>query len=128
MLDGVLQHINFCEKAGKSPLPDIKLRKLITHVNKYRLRTEDFENDDLLGSAYEFLIKMFADSAGKKGGEFYTPREVVRLMVRLVNPRPGQRVYDPACGSGGMLIYSERTVLPRKGVFQRQECRASFRV
>ncbi len=110
MLDGVLQHINFCEKVGKSPLPDIKLRKLIAHFNKYRLRTEDFENDDLLGSAYEFLIKMFADSAGKKGGEFYTPREVVRLMVRLVNPEPGHRVYDPASGSGGMLIYARKHV------------------
>ncbi len=110
MLDGVLQHIDFCKKVGKSPLPDIKLRKLITHFNKYRLRNEDFEHEDLLGSAYEFLIKMFADSAGKKGGEFYTPREVVRLMVRLVKPQPGHRVYDPACGSGGMLIYSRKYV------------------
>jgi type I restriction enzyme M protein len=118
MLDGVLQHINFCEKVGKSLLPDIKLRKLITHFNKYRLRTEDFENDDLLGSAYEFLIKMFADSAGKKGGEFYTPREVVRLMVRLVNPRPGHRVYDPACGSGGMLIYARKHVEEHGGDVQ----------
>jgi hypothetical protein len=118
MLDGVLQHINFCEKVGKSPLPDIKLRKLITHFNKYRLRTENFENDALLGSAYEFLIKMFADSAGKKGGEFYTPREVVRLMVRLVNPRPGQRVYDPACGSGGMLIYARKHVEEHGGDVQ----------
>ena len=118
MLDGVLQHINFCEKVGKSPLPDIKLRKLITHFNKYRLRTEDFENDDLLGSAYEFLIKMFADSAGKKGGEFYTPREVVRLMVRLVNPQPGHRVYDPASGSGGMLIYARKHVEEHGGDVQ----------
>jgi type I restriction enzyme M protein len=110
MLEGVLQHIDFCKKVGKSPLPDIKLRKLITHFNKYRLRNEDFEHEDLLGSAYEFLIKMFADSAGKKGGEFYTPREVVRLMVRLVKPQPGHRVYDPACGSGGMLIYSRKYV------------------
>ena len=110
MLDGVLQHIDFCKKVGKSPLPDIKLRKLITHFNKYRLRNEDFEHEDLLGSAYEFLIKMFADSAGKKGGEFYTPREVVGLMVRLVKPQPGHRVYDPACGSGGMLIYSRKYV------------------
>lgn len=118
MLDGVLQHINFCEKVGKSPLPDIKLRKLITHFNKYRLRTEDFENDDLLGSAYEFLIKMFADSAGKKGGEFYTPREVVRLMVRLINPQPGHRVYDPASGSGGMLIYARKHVEEHGGDVQ----------
>lgn len=118
MLDGVLQHIDFCKKVGKSPLPDIKLRKLITHFNKYRLRNEDFEHDDLLGSAYEFLIKMFADSAGKKGGEFYTPREVVRLMVRLINPRPGHRIYDPACGSGGMLIYCRKHVEEHGGDIQ----------
>jgi type I restriction enzyme M protein len=110
MLDGVLQHINFCEKVGKSPLPDIKLRRLIRHFSKYRLRNEDFEHDDLLGSAYEFLIKMFADSAGKKGGEFYTPREVVKLLVNIINPESGQRVYDPACGSGGMLIYARKHV------------------
>ena len=109
-LEGVLTHINFCEKVGKNPLPDVKLRKLIQHFRKYRLRNEDFEHEDLLGSAYEFLIKMFADSAGKKGGEFYTPREVVRLMVRLVKPQSGHRVYDPACGSGGMLIYSRKYV------------------
>ncbi len=109
-LEGVLTHINFCEKVGKSPLPDIKLRRLIQHFRKYRLRNEDFEHEDLLGSAYEFLIRMFAETAGKKGGEFYTPREVVRLMVRLVKPQAGQRVYDPACGSGGMLIYSRKYV------------------
>jgi len=109
-LDGVLQHINFCEKVGKSPLPDIKLRRLIQHFSKYRLRNEDFEHDDLLGSAYEFLIKMFADSAGKKGGEFYTPREVVKLLVNLIDPQSGHRVYDPACGSGGMLIYARNHI------------------
>lgn len=109
-LDGVLQHINFCEKVGKSPLPDIKLRRLIQHFSKYRLRNEDFEHDDLLGSAYEFLIKMFADSAGKKGGEFYTPREVVKLLVNVIDPESGHRVYDPACGSGGMLIYARKHV------------------
>src|SRR6267142_1800572 len=114
-LDGVLSHIDFCKKVGKNPLPDIKLRKLITHFRKYRLRNEDFEHDDLLGSAYEFLIKMFADSAGKKGGEFYTPREVVGLMVRLGKPQAGQRVYDPACGSGGMLIYSRKYVQEHGG-------------
>ena len=66
-LDGVLTHINFCEKVGKNPLPDIKLRKLIQHFRKYRLRNEDFEHEDLLGSAYEFLIRMFAETAGKEG-------------------------------------------------------------
>lgn len=60
---------------------------------------------DLLGAAYEYLIAEFADSAGKKGGEFYTPREVLQLMVRLLKPQGGMSVYDPCCGSGGMLIH-----------------------
>jgi len=77
---------------------------MISHFSKYRLRNEDFENEDLLGSAYEYLIKMFADSAGKKGGEFYTPNEVVKLLVSLIKPKAGNRVYDPTVGSGGMLI------------------------
>src|SRR5947209_6707406 len=85
-------------------------RKLIKHFNRYRLRNEDFEFPDLLGAAYEFLIKHFADSAGKKGGEFYTPRDVVRLMVRVLDPHAGLRVYDPCCGSGGMLILSKQYV------------------
>ena len=66
-----------------------KLRDLIAHFSKYRLRNEDFEFPDLLGAAYEYLIGEFADSAGKKGGEFYTPRSVVRMMVRLVEPAGG---------------------------------------
>ena len=57
-----------------------------------------------MGSAYEYLIKYFADSAGKKGGEFYTPAEVVRLMVQLVKPEVGNEIYDPTVGSGGFLI------------------------
>ena len=75
----VLEHINFTHKVGgKARLDDPTLRKLILHFSKYRLRDEDFEFPDMLGAAYEYLIKYFADSAGKKGGEFYTPRQVVR--------------------------------------------------
>jgi signal transduction histidine kinase len=70
----VLEHIDFTRKVGQSKIPDIKLRQLISHFSKYRLRNEDFEFPDLLGAAYEYLIGEFADSAGKKGGEFYTPR------------------------------------------------------
>ena len=61
-------------------------------------------NPDLLGAAYEYLIRDFADSAGKKGGEFYTPRDVVRLMVQIAAPHEGMSVYDPASGSGGMPV------------------------
>ena len=100
-LEGVLVSIDF---NIKNKLSDKKLRDLISHYSKHRLRNADFEKPDLLGTAYEYLIKMFADSAGKKGGEFYTPSEVVRLLVSLLKPEAGMRVYDPTAGSGGMLI------------------------
>ncbi|WP_372356389.1 N-6 DNA methylase [Xanthomonas sp. NCPPB 3443] len=106
-LDGVLEHIDFTRKVGQSKLPDIKLRQLITHFALHRLRNEDFEFPDLLGAAYEYLIGEFADSAGKKGGEFYTPRSVVRMMVQLLKPEQHHDIYDPCSGSGGMLILSK---------------------
>ena len=100
-LEGVLVSIDF---NIKNKLSDKKLRDLLAHFNQYRLRNADFERPDLLGTAYEYLIKMFADSAGKKGGEFYTPGEVVQLLVSLIKPEAGMRVYDPTAGSGGMLV------------------------
>lgn len=107
-LAGVLGHIDFNRQIGRSKIPDLRLRQLIQHFSKYRLRNEDLVFPDLLGAAYEYLIAEFADSAGKKGGEFYTPREVVQLMVRLLKPQEGMSVYDPCCGSGGMLIQSKQ--------------------
>lgn len=110
-LSGVLDHIDFTRQVGKQArLNDATLRKLILHFNQVRLRDEDFEFPDMLGAAYEYLVKFFADSAGKKGGEFYTPRDVVRLMVRLIQPREGMRIYDPCVGSGGMLILAREYV------------------
>ena len=108
VLEGVLVSIDFNKK---DKISDKKLRDLISHFGKYRLRNSDFENPDLMGSAYEYLIKMFADSAGKKGGEFYTPSEVVNLLVRLIKPKSGMRIYDPTCGSGGMLIQSKKYLI-----------------
>ncbi|MDP9486944.1 MAG: type I restriction-modification system subunit M, partial [Actinomycetota bacterium] len=110
VLEGVVGHIDFNRQVGKSRLSDSKLRELIQHFNRYRLRNEDFEFPDLLGAAYEYLIGEFADSAGKKGGEFYTPRDVVRLMTRITKPEQGMRLYDPCVGSGGMLILSREYV------------------
>jgi type I restriction enzyme M protein len=109
-LEGVLGHIDFNRQVGQTKLSDRKLRDLIRHFNRYRLRNDDFEFPDLLGAAYEYLIAEFADSAGKKGGEFYTPRSVVRMMVRLVNPQSSMKVYDPCVGSGGMLILAKEHV------------------
>ncbi|MBQ4681058.1 type I restriction-modification system subunit M [Aeromonas dhakensis] len=106
----VLEHIDFTRKIGQSKIPDIKLQQLITHFSLHRLRNEDFEFPDLLGAAYEYLIGEFADSAGKKGGEFYTPRSVTRMMVRLLKPTLDHDIYDPCCGSGGMLIAAKEYI------------------
>lgn len=114
-LSGVLGHINFARKVGESEIPDEKLRRLISHFNKYRLLDEDFEFPDLLGAAYEYLISEFADSAGKKAGEFYTPRGVVQLMVRILDPQGGASLYDPTCGSGGMLNQGNEHALQHGG-------------
>lgn len=102
-LENVLVTIDFNDKER---LPDEVLSKLIQHYSKIRLGNGDFEDPDVLGRAYEYLIRQFADDAGKKGGEFYTPRGVVKLIVEILNPQEGMRIYDPCCGSGGMLIYS----------------------
>lgn len=96
--------INFNRKIGQTTLDDDTLVDFIQNFDKIPLRDEDFEFPDLLGAAYEWLIKYFADSAGKKAGEFYTPAEVVRICVEICDPQEGMSVYDPTVGSGGMLI------------------------
>ena len=108
-LSGVLGHINFLAQiSNKRKVKDNQLVDLIGHFNKIRLTNDDFEFPDLLGAAYEYLIKDFADSAGKKGGEFYTPSQIVRLLVHILKPQEGMFIYDPTCGSGGMLIQSKQ--------------------
>ncbi len=110
-LEHVLDHIQFMKvQSNKRIVSDDACKDLVRHFSRHRLRNEDFQFSDLLGSAYEFLINMFAESAGKKGGDFYTPRDVIRLMVRILKPAPGLSVYDPTCGSGGMLIISREFV------------------
>ncbi|HET8924280.1 MAG TPA: class I SAM-dependent DNA methyltransferase, partial [Candidatus Acidoferrum sp.] len=110
-LEHVLDHISFMRVQGaKRVVSDDACRDLVRHFSRYPLRNEDFQFSDLLGAAYEFLINMFAESAGKKGGDFYTPRDVIRLMVRILKPHPGLKIYDPTCGSGGMLIISREYI------------------
>lgn len=109
-LNGVLKHIDFNAVKGKTRLKDQQLIDLIHHFNQYRLTNDNFEFPDLLGAAYEYLLKQFADSAGKKGGEFYTPSDVKKLMVRIVKPEERMTVYDPTVGSGGFLIESREYV------------------
>lgn len=106
-LEGVMTATKF---GDKEKLSDELLQRLLRHFNQHSLRNEDLESNDLLGDAYEYLIKQFADDAGKKGGEFYTPRGVVQLIVQLIKPQPKHKVYDPTCGSGGMLIEAAKYV------------------
>jgi type I restriction enzyme M protein len=112
-LAGVLKNnIDFNAVKGKTKIPDQKWKDLLDHFNQpqFILVNDNFEFPDLLGAAYEYLIKYFADSAGKKGGEFYTPAEVVRLLVQLTKPQAGNTIYDPTAGSGGFLIQSHQYV------------------
>jgi type I restriction enzyme M protein len=102
-----LQHVLTATQYGdKRVLSDFTLQRLLRHFNLYKLGNADLYKADMLGDAYEYLIKQFADDAGKKGGEFYTPKAVVQLVVELIDPQPGHAVYDPTCGSGGMLVES----------------------
>jgi type I restriction enzyme M protein len=89
--------------SNKDRLPDSLLRDLIEHFSRITLGNA-VAQADVLGQSYEYLIKKFADLTNKKAGEFYTPRSVVRLMVNILDPKEGESIYDPACGTGGMLL------------------------
>jgi type I restriction enzyme M protein len=91
--------------SGKKLIPNEVVHELIQHFNEIDLSNKSVP-PDVLGRAYEYLIKQFADDAGAKAGEFFTPPEVVDILVRILQPKPGDTIYDPTCGSGGMLIHS----------------------
>ncbi|AEP87288.1 type I restriction-modification system subunit M [Bacillus spizizenii] len=112
-LSGIFKgRINFNKEVdGKQIVKNKDLKDMIDHFNQFpALVNDNFEFPDLLGAAYEYLLKYFADESGKKGGQFYTPPQVVRLLVRLLKPEEGMSVYDPTAGSGGMLIQSYQYV------------------
>ncbi len=118
-LDGVFNqdNVNFNKTFGKNnkQISDEDLRELIKKFNKISLRDDNLEFPDLMGAAYEYLIKHFADSAGKKAGEFYTPNEIVKLLVNILEPGKDAEIYDPTVGSGGMLIECKNYVENRYG-------------
>jgi type I restriction enzyme M protein len=99
---------------NKERLPEPSLLNLIDAFDRLLLNREVVPHD-MLGAAYEYLLRQFADESGKKAGEFFTPRAVVRLLVRILDPQPGEAVYDPACGSGGMLVETINEVRERGG-------------
>ena len=102
---------------NKDKLSDELLCRLIEHYSQYNLSNSNVE-PDILGRAYEYLIKMFADQTNKKAGEFYTPRSVVHLIGLIVNPQPGETIYDPACGTAGMLLECIEQVKQKGGDFR----------
>ncbi len=103
-LQGVLDVEDFNEqRSGQRTLDDDRLEALIEVISQHRLGLQDTE-PDILGRAYEYLLRKFAEGQGQSAGEFYTPKEVGWLMAHLINPAPHTTIYDPACGSGGLLI------------------------
>lgn len=100
--------------SNKERLSDALIKDLIEHFSKIPLGNANVDSD-VLGDAYEYLIKKFADATNKKAGEFYTPRSVVRLMVEMLDPHEGETIYDPACGTGGMLLAAVEHVRERRG-------------
>ncbi|MBK8262670.1 MAG: SAM-dependent DNA methyltransferase [Nannocystis sp.] len=116
-LQGVLGGVDYNDqnKLGDVKQRDTTLHRLVMHFAQIDLRNRSLSEPDMLGRAYEYLIEKFADDAGKKGGEFYTPNQVVRLLVELLEPAKGMRICDPTCGSGGMLVQSAQFVAERGG-------------
>ncbi|MEW6664106.1 MAG: N-6 DNA methylase [Thermodesulfobacteriota bacterium] len=105
-LQGVIDIVDFnATAAGQRVISDEKLKLLIDTLNKHRLGLKDVE-PDILGRAYEYLLRKFAEGSGQSAGEFYTPREVAVLMANIVDPEKGEQIYDPCLGSGGLLIKS----------------------
>ena len=110
-LRGVFGDVDF---ANQERFPDSRLEMLLAHFEKHRLRNTDVP-PDMLGDAYMYLIAQFAEGSGKKGGEFYTPRQVVKLIVECLDPKPGMSIYDPTCGSGGMLLEAVQHIKEQGG-------------
>lgn len=99
---------------NKDRLPGVLLKDLIEHFSAINLRNQNVTTD-IIGDGYEYLIKKFADATNKKAGEFYTPRSVVRLLVDILDLQEGETIYDPACGTGGMLLGAVEHVCAKGG-------------
>lgn len=122
-LQGVIDVIDFNATAAGQPIvSDERLASLVGKLSKYRLGLDDVE-PDVLGRAYEYLLRKFAEGQGQSAGEFYTPREVAILMARILDPQPGATVYDPCCGSGGLLIKCHLRLLEQHGKRQNGHLR-----
>ena len=104
LLNGIIDRVDFnATTHGVRDLDDDRLSNLIEKISEKRLGLKDVE-PDIIGRSYEYLIRKFAEGGGQSAGEFYTPTEVGMLIARIIDPEPGQTIYDPCCGSAGLLI------------------------
>ena len=106
-LGGVFSSFDNAAWTNKVILPDELLKNLVEKMSEVNVGNKAY-SADIMGDAYEYLLKQFAEDAKKNGGQFYTPRSVVKLLVKILDPKPGETVYDPTCGTGGMLIEAIR--------------------
>lgn len=114
-LSGVIDVTDFnATTSGQRILDDDRLAALVGILSQYQLGLDDVE-PDLFGQAYEYLLRKFAEGSGASAGEFFTPPEVARLMAIILDPQPGQTVYDPCCGSGGLLIKAHVRLVEKLG-------------
>ena len=127
-LDGVFRNIDFNSEAnlGKTKDRNRRLKQLLEDFNKPQLNMKpSLVSEDVIGNTYIFLIERFASDSGKKAGEFFTPLKVTELVARLVRPKTGDRICDPACGSGGLLIQAGKQVGDRNFALFGQESNGS---
>ncbi|MCM1236922.1 MAG: N-6 DNA methylase, partial [Ruminococcus flavefaciens] len=117
-LTGVFSSFDDATWTDKTKLSDERLKNLIEHMSKIKVGNNNY-SADVMGDSYEFLIKKFADMSKKNAGEFYTPRSIVKLLIMLLKPKAGETVYDPACGTGGMLIEAIRYMNGDKATYGR---------
>ncbi|MEQ9369365.1 MAG: type I restriction-modification system subunit M N-terminal domain-containing protein [Coleofasciculus chthonoplastes F3-SA18-01] len=104
LLDGIINRVDFnATTHGQRDLDDDRLSNLIEKISEKRLGLKDVE-PDLIGRSYEYLIRKFAEGSGRSAGEFYTPKEVGMIMAKIMQPEPGMAIYDPCCGSAGLLV------------------------
>jgi type I restriction enzyme M protein len=122
-LRGVFRNIDFNSEAilGRAQERNAMLRSLLEDFNQLSLRPSQLGNEDIVGNAYQYMIGLFASDAGKKGGEFYTPAEVSEVLARLVKPKENDRIYDPTCGSGSLLLKVAKQVPNGKIAIYGQE-------
>lgn len=122
-LRGVFRNIDFNSEAilGKAKERNAMLRTLLEDINKLSLKPSIIGDEDVIGNAYQYMIEQFASDAGKKGGEFYTPTMASELLARLVKPQENDRIYDPTCGSGSLLIRVAKQVPNNKVAIYGQE-------